>query len=576
MTAGRCIVLWVILAIAALCSPASGEPYIEQGRAEITPWSGYWWPIRQGGLTAPLSKYDLATGQRAVAWEKAHRPSDANVPEWFGFCHAWAASSIMEPEPKQFCTCRGRNGRSADLGVGDQKGMLAACHTDDVANSYGHRCGDGEGPEDPQDIAPDLLWRILKLYVGSQKIPMVIDIEPGPEVWNFPVYAYEIRSDGTGDGQQDATLTLWMSDDGVPPDYVGSQARRTTYTFACTMRGGAVVMGTGRWTGRSEKDHPDFAWYPYIARADNPEVHYTAVRELVGQGPGAPPSVSPPLPEPPSPDPSQPTVRPEPPVRPEVVSPAQGLPGPNDLAERPVLTPVELAALVANRTSAFGFDVTVDRFDGGIYRAGDPITVHVRSTEAGYLYLFYLDNQGKLLLLYPHGGQPMRIAADTPTDIPGPKARFAFRAGSTPGTHRIKAVVTSRPVLFSGLVAAPQQQAQVQQHRQQEHVQQQRPVQQQSPSPRHPRQQPGRSRDAVVEQSFRWPPSQRQQVQAILGPYVGQNAQQRVEGIDPRQVLGRFAQDEVLFIVEPSAASGKTGQSPAQDGVPLPSQDKSL
>ena len=206
--------LTLCFAVCLAATTVSAEPYVEKAQAKTTPWSGYWWPLHQGGLVGPLAKYDQATGRQAVAWEKAHRKMEAGLPKWFGFCHAWAASAVMEPEPQKPQQTTADDGRSVGLSVGDQKGMLAACHTIDVANSYGNRFGD-DPADDPQDIAPDALWRILKLYLGKQRVPLVMDIEAGPEVWNFPVYAYQIRLDGTENCKHRGTLTLWMVDDGV-------------------------------------------------------------------------------------------------------------------------------------------------------------------------------------------------------------------------------------------------------------------------------------------------------------------------------------------------------------------------
>lgn len=533
-----------------LASPARAESYVEQAQAAIVPWSGYWWPLQAGGLVGPLSRYDQATGHQAVAWERAHRPMGPSVPEWFGFCHAWAASAIMEPEPQQTRSWPDGRGQAVTLSVGDQKGMLAACHTDDVAHSYGQRFQEGDSPEAFQDLAPDALWRVLKLYVGSHRVPLVVDIEPGPEVWNFPVYAYEVRSDGWADGPHSAVLTLWLTDNSVAPDHVGCQVRRVSYTFRYTMRDGAVVLGSGRWTGHSQQDHPDFVWFPYLAHSDNPHVEQGAVRQLVGQSapsPASPPPVVPP----------EATARPQP------------LPGPGDPQQRPVLTPLEVAALVANRTSSFPLDVTVDRFDSGTYRPGEPISVRVNSDRAGFLYLFYLDHQGNLTLLYPRAGHLGRIEAHTPTDIPGANEDFVFRVSTSPGVHRIKAIVTTRPIMLGGLVLGPAQQHPRQGEAPAGELRRGQQISGQTSAP-YPkaeapaqvsrgkvapavqRARPAPSRGAVIQQAFRWPPAQRAQVQAILGPYVAQNVAQKVPDVDPHQLLGPFAQDEVLFVVEPA------------------------
>jgi hypothetical protein len=51
------------------------------------------------------------------------------------------------------------------------------------------------------------------------------------------------------------------------------------------------------------------------------------------------------------------------------------------------LSPLELLALVTNKTSSFDFDVTVDKFDGGMYVQGETISVNGVSKKAGYLSL---------------------------------------------------------------------------------------------------------------------------------------------------------------------------------------------
>ena len=78
----------------------------EHGTASYKPWSGPWWPMKNGGLNVPLGKYDKITGHAAVAWENQHNLAGnfRELPGWFGFCHAWAAASILEKEPQQVRT----------------------------------------------------------------------------------------------------------------------------------------------------------------------------------------------------------------------------------------------------------------------------------------------------------------------------------------------------------------------------------------------------------------------------------------------------------------------------------------
>ncbi len=617
---------FLLAAVAFAAAPATAsqaETTVERAEARFVPWSGYWWPLSAGGLNGPLGQYDRATGARALAWQKEHRPTRPDAPRWHGYCHAWAASCVMEPEPVRPVRVTAQGGGSLTLSVGDQKGMLAACHTNNVANVYGQRTEEGDQPDG--DLAPDALWRLLKLYVEQQGVPLVLDLEPGSEVWNHPVYAYEVRyARPDASGTSHARMTLWLADDNVPPDYVGTRVRRQDYTFSFRMRGGSVVLGSGQWTGRSRQDHPDFAWYPYVARAENPQVQHSVVQQLVSRRDAAPPVAD--RPQPPAPpEPAEPTRPEEPPAQPEQPEETPTVPQQPPAAARPLLlSPMQLVALVTDRTSSFGFDITVDRFDGAHYRPGETFSVRGSSERAGYLYLLHIDAEGELTLLYPLAGQDNRIPAQKPFLLPAETDRFAFRVLPPAGLNRVKAVVTTRPLALSGLTAVPvqqqspaqqqapirqqqtpvqqeapvQRQSQVQQSpaqrqapvQRQQPVQQQTPVQQQAPvqreAPVHqqapssqlptPSSQPPNSQPPSVRQYFRWHPAQRRQIRAVLVEYLQTERVDRrqLELADPQELLGAFAQDEVMFYVEPQPAETERQPATRQQQAQQPAQQE--
>ncbi len=533
------ILVGLAVAVALAISSKSAWAFtVEKGRAEVIPWSGYWWPIRKGRILQPLSKYDQITGKQSAAWEKQKRPPGPEVPHWFGYCHAWASSSVMEFEPRQIQSAQTQRGQQLKLGVGDQKGLLAVCHFRDAANSHGDRFGDGIGSEDKQDLAPDVLWRLLKLYLQQNGVPLILDVEAGPEVWNYPVYAYEIRYAPQGNsGLQYARLTLWMADDAVPPDYRGVKTRRQTYNFTFQLRGSSVVMGSGRWVGRNQDDHPDFAWYPYLAVAENPEVEYDTVQQLVSSSPrpnvGRPDQPTDPTPveptpvepapvEPPRPE-TPPVEQPERPnTTPETDTPVAISPSPQPDAI--VISPMELVALIAEKTSSFEFDATVDRFDGATYHMGEKFFVRFSTGKPGYLYLIQIDPKGAPSLLYPTRGENNRIAPGQPMTIPSADPKAGFPVTGPVGTTRIKALVTSRPLEFSGALIGLQQQ--------------------QEPKPGE------KGSRAIYPVPFRWHPTQRQQVQQLLSQQQGELTTQAAETDDPKALLGPFAQDEVAFYVD--------------------------
>ena len=512
----------------------------ERGVAKFKPWSGSWWPIREGRLLVPLGKYDRLTGHRAAVWEKQHNPPGPSVPYWFGYCHAWAAASMLEKEPAASRLFRLAS-TQLGLDVGDQKGLLTACHTEDLANSWGDRFGDDHGSEDPQDLQPDRLWRLLKLHLGQQGVPLVLDVEAGKEVWNYPIYNYELRYRPASDGRYLANLTLLMADDAVAPSYRGTKPRKQTYQFTFKMQGSNVVSGSGRWVGRSKEDHPDFAWYPYKAVAQNPEVKYPKVKKMVSgrQSPATEPiqPTSPPTqptmpatPEPestpppsepasPSSEPTQPTepAGPVTPTHPQTAGPV-------------VLSPIELVALIANKTSSFEFDATLDRFDGATYKSGETFFMRVKSEKPGYLYLIQVDSTGTPSLLYPTGGEDNRIPGGKLLEVRPSGTAGGFPVVGPAGLIRVKSVVTSRPLALSGsldtLLQPQQQQATKPGDSQPRKQVQARPVQ------------------------FRWHPTQQQQIKELLTQKQQQASAEQLGCRKPQELLGPFAQDMTTFYID--------------------------
>jgi hypothetical protein len=428
----RSLIATLLPCAAVLLLPAAAPAQSEAGQARVTPWSGYWWPHRRGGVIRPLQKYGRFVGcQEAANWERKTHPS-GGVEQWFGFCHAWSASAVMEPEPTRPRTVRLPGGGCLTLSVGDQKGLLAAAHAKDVANVFGHRSEtNNQAAPEYIDLTPDQLWRYLKLYIKQQGVPLVMDLEAGRQVWNYPVYAYRIQYSGQGGNDYRGRITIWYAEDNVPADFVGTRVGTRTYYCTFKMRGGAVVAGSGRWVGPSVKDHPDFAWYPYVVRPENPHVDYAQVRQMLGQdsyhrsvdGDDKLDSASPPA-----------VHRPR----------SADEPGPL------TLTPTELMALVAARRSRFHLLVQTGDFNG-VYKEGDAYKVSVLSEKPGYLYLLHLDRDGHVKVLFPMEGQDNRIPpGGKKVEFPRPGDDFQFVCDSV-GPNRIKGVVTTRPLHFTGL-----------------------------------------------------------------------------------------------------------------------------
>jgi len=574
----------ILVPLTAVIGPARLASAVteEKAQSQLTPWSGWWWPIRHGGILEPLGKYDQITGRESAQWESKHHPIEGNTPEWAGYCHATAAAAVSEKEPARRHRVPAQEGTHVNLGIGDQKALLNACHTADHANIHGDRYGDGIGDEDKNDLTPDRLVYLLRFYLKQQQIPLILDIEEGKPVWNYPVYAYELRywpKDDTG--LHEGVLSLLMADMDVPADFRGLKPFKKTYRFTLKIQNGALVMGSGRWLGRNRRDHPDFAWYPYAAQAENPEVVYAEVQQLVTSTTPEPaeddatepetddePETEPetdeqpetetepdtettpenqPGPESPPESETQPESTPEPEARPateterparpsEEAEPDEETPADTGASTEPpsdaiVVSPMELVAMITGKTSSFLLDVTVEGFDGATYRIGDTFTVRCASQRRGYLYLIYVNKDGQASLLFPQVGQDNRVPANRSITVPRPNAKLAFGVEGPPGIARVKALVTTRPLVLSGQTPAGQGQSQ-------------------------PRS--GTQQQVVQPTGFRWNPTQKRQIQALLNQYqkTGQVAPDDLAGIDLKRLLGPFAQDEVVFYVEPNERRG--------------------
>jgi Transglutaminase elicitor/Domain of unknown function (DUF4384) len=511
--------IWGIGLLVALVGQAATRAETDEGVSAISPWSGPWWPHKTGGLTGPLSKYDQAANGRAALWEKKHHVEQAKS-DWFGHCHAWAASSVTEREPRI-----ARHYRGIKFGVGELKGLLAACHAQDVSNTYGDRFGDRAGSENRADLTPDHLWMLLQLYVRQQKLPLILDLEAGEQVWNYPVFQYLVDTKAAANGWTEAVLHLVAADDNVSPDFVGTQSIVHSYTFRVKLRDGAIVVGSGEWTGNSVQDHPDFAWYPFVAMSENPEVDVDVVSEILGSEiadepfgqSGAPASTI---------DPQASGRTDQEGVVLEQAGNARGNQREQQVAVSHLvdetLTPYELAAAVVNTTSHFPLDLTVDRGDGGRYHVGEAVRVSVRSGEAGYLYLFDADEQGALHLIFPTPGQPNAIQANVLYALP-PRGSNAMLVARETGQHNLKGIVTPRPLRISGT--------------------------RQSATRRQPQAQGAGPEPIVVH-----PTAEQQMKQLIARSFVNDKVARPPA---PRK-LGRFAQDACLyFVLAPNERAGK-------------------
>ena len=248
----------------------SGSAKAEPHESTAIPWSGYWWPFNYGGLAtgldyrghpAPLEKYELYTLGRypgqLVSWYKQEY-YDTEVPSWWGLCLYWALAACTEPG--------GIMPSSEDniiFRVGDKKGLLTLVHDSDTFVRT-----EGSNPE--------IFHQWLLDYIHDQNLPFVADLDPGEEVWSYPIYRYEMESTISGD-RESVQVTINYCNDFVSPDYLGAETRTKSYEYDLFLNAQGEIIG-GEWTGeKSVNDHPDKLHFSLMTA---PECEYIDLEEV--------------------------------------------------------------------------------------------------------------------------------------------------------------------------------------------------------------------------------------------------------------------------------------------------------
>lgn len=259
--------LWVL--ILGVSSTTIGAVY----EAAFIPWSGYWWPFEQGGLVtgagyrghpAPLEKYDYVTGgiYYGPATLYGHsRYYDPDAPYWYGLCFAWAAASIMEEEPVHKGVYNGTVFR-----VGDKKALLTVLYDGTRYNAYHVR--------DPVEFQ-----HVLETFIKGRNQPIVMDLGSEEEIWNFPVYRYEISSYTDPWDKRHYSTTIHFASDMVDPDYTGSMADSRTYHYWFRVQGSEIIESG--WEGASAGNPPKVAFEPLYTIPRNDGIDPDTVREIV-------------------------------------------------------------------------------------------------------------------------------------------------------------------------------------------------------------------------------------------------------------------------------------------------------
>ena len=254
-------------------TPAQAKAKKDPGKASIdkSGWHGWYWPTDPAGgptlydKNGPLSKFDAFVGlddaRGARSYEEKH--DGAKGATWWGHCDPWSASSINQAQPT---TPHAFN--AVALGVGDQKGLITEYYDDNAGSRHGHIISGSSKPA--------VVWKALQQYVRDARTAIVFELNPGQQVWNHPVYRYEVEYQPaptpSAPDRHRCNLRIWAKRDVISPDFVDLHDEKQTfsfgkysglavierqYDFEVDVKNGVPVVNTGTWTSM---DHPDFVW----------------------------------------------------------------------------------------------------------------------------------------------------------------------------------------------------------------------------------------------------------------------------------------------------------------------------
>lgn len=240
--------------------------------AQRKPWSSWWYPHWQDTLfkgkdNAPstLEKYDAFAASlmppittKAAEFERTSI-YDPRAVSWSGLCDAWAIAAILEPEPTK---PMGRNG--IVFSVGDLKALILKTY-EKIAplTSVGMRFN-GEWNDVYADVSPAQLHQLIETELIGKRRAFIIDEDAGPEVWNEPAWKVTTRVERAEGQSNIVRVRTWLflaSPHVEDRDFVGTleDSREYTYDLEGKWEGNQFHVQSGKWTDRSQWDHPDYA-----------------------------------------------------------------------------------------------------------------------------------------------------------------------------------------------------------------------------------------------------------------------------------------------------------------------------
>lgn len=225
---------------------------LEESQLHAQPWSGWYWPLNQGGLAyryadpnfplsnewnqihdyflnhignstidhlSPAEKYDLLLNDHNFSLTRAMlRTADdhsvnGTVEAWMGFCGGWANASMMMPRPSHSITVTGADGVTRiEFRPSDIKALGTLLWSNGIAPArvVGTICEESPVSRDSstarplhthcRDTNPATFHLAITHQIGLSHRSLLMDSDSGYQVWNQPIsnYSYSYFNPLTG------------------------------------------------------------------------------------------------------------------------------------------------------------------------------------------------------------------------------------------------------------------------------------------------------------------------------------------------------------------------------------------
>ncbi|MCI5145040.1 MAG: hypothetical protein D3923_05795, partial [Candidatus Electrothrix sp. AR3] len=263
-------------------------------------WSSWYWPMANSlnpnlyDDNEALHRYDLYVGGASDAqrWEYNQHGPPQNPEGWWGHCHAWAAAACWEDQPAQSTTLG-----SVTFRVRDRKGLMIEAY---------YKSANGSSYElFHNDPSPGVFWKYLQDEIAGanpihgEAVGFIGELYYGDQVWNHPIYAYEVEYAGSGTVSGKITISYATDFEPFMADSTSLYSDTLTYYFKDVFLSGSTPTDSGTWiledgslpsaTAYDYSRHrPDAIWRPYKASswttyAENPYLDSQNLSDILDQ-----------------------------------------------------------------------------------------------------------------------------------------------------------------------------------------------------------------------------------------------------------------------------------------------------